>query len=93
MSVLVSSTEVTNPEKLLPIVLSGRSDANIAFTDLRNLLLSFGFSERMRGSHHIYFREGIEEILNLQPLGAKAKPYQVKQVRSVILKYKLGNIE
>jgi len=40
--------------------------------------------------HHIFYKEGIEEILNLQPDGAKAKPYQVKQVRGVILKYKLG---
>lgn len=82
--------QVTRPEKLIPLILGGRSDANIAFNDVRNLLLHFGFSERVRGSHHIYFREGIEEILNLQPLGAKAKPYQVKQVRSIIVKYKLG---
>ena len=32
----------------------------------------------------------MEEILNLQPKGVAAKPYQVKQVRNVILKYKLG---
>jgi hypothetical protein len=49
-----------------------------------------GFEERIRGDHHIYSKEGIEEIINLQPKGAKAKPYQVKQVRFMILKYKLG---
>jgi hypothetical protein len=49
-----------------------------------------GFEERVRGSHHIFTKEGVEEILNLQPKGAKAKPYQAKQVRNVILKYKLG---
>ncbi len=49
-----------------------------------------GMSERIRGSHHIFTKEGIEEILNLQPKGRQAKPYQVKQVRSVILKYRLG---
>ncbi len=38
-------------------------------------------------------KEGIEEILNLQPKGANAKPYQVKQVRNLILKYKLGEGE
>ena len=45
---------------------------------------------RVRGSHHIFFKEGVEEILNLQPRGANAKPYQVKQVRNVILKHKLA---
>lgn len=60
--------QVTRPEKLIPLILGGRSDANIALNDLRNLLLHLGFSERIRGSHHIYFRDGIDEILNLQPL-------------------------
>jgi len=44
----------------------------------------------MKGSRHIFTKEGVEELLNLQPKGAKAKPYQVKQVRRVILKYKLA---
>ena len=48
------------------------------------------FDERIRGDHHIFTREGVEEILNLQPIQRKAKPYQVKQVRAVILKYRLG---
>lgn len=57
---------------------------------LCQLLCRLGFEERVRGSHHIFTKEGVEEILNLQPKGAKAKPYQAKQVRNVILKYKLG---
>ena len=73
--------------KILNKVLSGRADANIPFDDLRNLLKSFGFNERIKGSHHIFFHPDIEEILNLQPKGSKAKPYQVKQVRAIILKY------
>lgn len=77
-------------EKLLQLVLSGRSDANVTFGELRQLLLRLGFSERIRGDHHIYFREGVEEILNLQPRGGMAKPYQVKQVRQVILRYGMG---
>lgn len=71
-------------------VLRGTSDANIRFGDLRGLLLRLGFGERVRGSHHIFSREGVEEILNLQPKGSIAKPYQVKQVRHVILQYRLG---
>jgi hypothetical protein len=78
------------PEKILEKILRGTSDANIPFDGLRRLLKNLGFSERNRGSHHIFFREGVEEILNLQPKGNKAKPYQVKQVRHVILKNCLG---
>jgi len=77
-------------QKTLSLILSGRSDANINFNELLGLLRSLGFDERIRGSHHIFARSGIVEILNLQPKGAKAKVYQVRQVRSVILRYKLG---
>ncbi len=76
-------------EKLLIRVLRGASDANIPFTGLCGSLRFIGFKERIRGSHHIFFKEGIEEILNLQPKGSQAKPYQVKQVRKMILKHGL----
>ncbi|WP_232420173.1 type II toxin-antitoxin system HicA family toxin [Nitrosococcus watsonii] len=71
-------------------ILRGRSDASIGVEELRSLLKSLGFEERIRGSHHIYRRVDIEERLNLQHEGAKTKPYQVHQVRAVILKYRLG---
>jgi hypothetical protein len=77
-------------DKLLDKILSGRSDANIPFDGLCSLLHRFGFKERVKASHHIFSKPGIEEILNLQPRGAEAKSYQVKQVRNLILKYKLG---
>jgi len=70
-------------------ILSGSRDRNLRFKVLRSVLLSFGFSERIKGSHHIFTKPGIEEILNLQPKKDMAKPYQIKQVRNVILKYKL----
>jgi predicted RNA binding protein YcfA (HicA-like mRNA interferase family) len=76
--------------KLLERVLSGRSDANINFNELVGLLQNLQFQERIKGSHHIFNRLGVEEILNLQPKGSKAKPYQVRQVRQLILKYRLG---
>lgn len=77
-------------EKFLRKLLSGLSDKNLRFEDLRKLLIDFGFKERIKGSHHIFFKSGIEEIMNLQPLeNGKAKPYQVKQVRNLVLKYKL----
>ncbi len=80
---------MSKTEKTLNIVLRGTSDANVPFKDICSLLLNLGFSERIRGDHHIYSKEGVEEILNLQPIGSKAKAYQVKQVRTVIVKYKL----
>ena len=78
------------PQKILSLILSGRSDANINFNEMLELLRSLGFVERIRGSHHIFTRSGVIEIINLQPKGAKAKVYQVRQVRSLIIKYKLG---
>lgn len=81
---------MSQQDKLLAKILLGTSDANISFIELCQLLRSLGFNERIRGSHHIFTQEGIEEILNLQPKGSQAKAYQVKQVRAVILKYQLG---
>ena len=81
---------MTQKDKLLSQILGGRSDANVNFNELLSLLRSLGFSERIRGSHHIFAREDVQEIVNLQPKGAKAKAYQVKQVRQVLVKYRLG---
>ncbi len=81
---------MTRFAKLLTRVLRGASDNNISFDELCSLLFQLGFEERVRGDHHIFTKDGVAEILNLQPKGALAKPYQVKQVREVILKYKLG---
>jgi predicted RNA binding protein YcfA (HicA-like mRNA interferase family) len=75
---------------VLSRVLGAESDANIRFNDLRRLLLKLGFAERVKGSHHIFTHAGVAEILNLQPRGHLAKPYQVKQVRTVLVRYKLG---
>ncbi len=77
-------------EKLVQRVLSGTSDNNIGFTELCNLLLSLGFAERIKGSHHIFSKENVEEIINLQPQNGKAKAYHVKQIRTIILHYKLN---
>ena len=74
-------------------ILSGRSDANIRFDDLRRFLLRLGFVERVRGSHHIFRREGVRERINLQRDGSHAKPYQVRQVRQVVLTNRLGGEE
>ena len=69
------------------------ADAAIRFDDLCSLLERMGFEKRIRGSHHLFRKEGVEEKINLQREGGQAKPYQVKQVRTVILKYNLGDTE
>ena len=81
-------------EKLILKLLSATSDKNFEFSELLLLLNKFDFVERhASGSHKIFCKEGIEEIINIQPNGSKAKPYQVKQVRNIFIKYKLLNDE
>ena len=77
-------------DTILIKVLGGRSDANIRFDDICALLRTLGFQERVKGSHHIFSADGVEELLNLQPKGSMAKAYQVKQVRNVIVRYGLA---
>lgn len=79
-------------EDLLARILRGTSDANIAFNDIRQLLRRLGFEERIRGSHHVFRKAGVEEKINLQREGSKAKVYQVRQVRTTILRHKLGEL-
>ena len=55
--------------KTLDRVLWGNADANIRFDDLRAVLSHLGFAERIRGDHHIFHRDSVAEILNLQPRG------------------------
>jgi len=51
------------------------------------MLVHFGFNERIKGDHHIFTHSGIEEIINLQPVHGKAKSYQVRQVRAIMVRY------
>jgi predicted RNA binding protein YcfA (HicA-like mRNA interferase family) len=81
---------MTSDDSVLRLILSGKSDANIAFKDVCRFLEKSGFEERIRGSHHIFRKEGIEERINLQKDGNKAKPYQIKQIRHILFKYHLG---
>ena len=71
-------------------IMSGTNDRNVSFGDLQKALMLLGFTVRIKGDHFIYFRDGVDEIINIQPVGSKAKPYQVKQVRNIILKYRMG---
>jgi predicted RNA binding protein YcfA (HicA-like mRNA interferase family) len=80
-------------DKLLYEIMSGRKDSSISFSDLCKILTLLGFSVRIKGDHFIYFKDGIDEIINIQPKGNSAKAYQFKQVRNIILKYRLGGID
>jgi predicted RNA binding protein YcfA (HicA-like mRNA interferase family) len=81
---------MSNYKTTLQKILSGSADANLRFSDIRNLLLALGFEERVRGSHHLFRKDGVDEKINIQRDGDKAKPYQVRQIRSVLVKYRLG---
>lgn len=80
-------------DKLLAQILGGRADANVGFDALRALLRHLGFEERTRSSHHLFRRAGVEELINLQRDGDKAKVYQVRQVRAILTKYGLTTVE
>jgi len=75
--------------KLYDRIVSGGSDANIPFEQAVNLLKHLRFDERIKGSHHVFTREGVEEITNLQDVGGVCKLYQVRQIRAVLKKYNL----
>lgn len=90
LNAIAVTLAVMGAEKTLERILSGTADAAIRFDDLCQLLERLGFEKRVRGSHHLFRKSGVEEKINLQRAGTNAKPYQVKQVRSVILKARLG---
>lgn len=77
-------------EKLITKILQGKSDSNIAFDDLFGLLHWLGFDERTRGSHHLFRKKGVVERIILQKDKSQAKPYQVSQIREIIVKYGFG---
>ena len=76
--------------KFLMQLVNPAQASNLDFDALVNLLLFLGFDQRVRGSHHIFTKPGLEEIINLQPAADNTvKPYQAKQVRELIIRYEL----
>ncbi len=72
-----------NPRKTLQLILQGSH--NIRFADFVGLVEAFGFRlARTRGSHHIFARRGIPELVNLQNVAGQAKPYQVDQFLKLV---------
>jgi len=54
------------------------------------LVEGFGFMlSRTSGSHHIFTCRGIPELINLQNVKGKAKPYQIRQFLKLVERYDL----
>ena len=81
---------MSKPAKTLAKILGGDSDANIRFEDACGLLGRLGFKLRVGGGHHIFTRAGIETLIDLQPRQGKCKPYQIRQVREVFIKFNIS---
>ena len=81
---------MSKPTKTLAKLLSGDSDASLRFEEVCALLVRLGFGKRIRGSHHIFTRAGIETLIDLQPQQGKCKPYQVRQIREVLTKFNIS---
>lgn len=77
--------------KIRADILSGKSDKNISEEDMRFFLAKIGaIYRRTKGSHIQYSIDNIPELINIQPQNGKIKPYQVKEIRNIVNKYKLG---
>ncbi len=81
---------MSKADKTLEKILSGEADANIRFDDVLSLMPRLGFSLRIRGSHHIFTRPGIEVLIDLQPVHGKCKSYQVRQIREIIRRFNIA---
>jgi predicted RNA binding protein YcfA (HicA-like mRNA interferase family) len=74
--------------KLLEKLLAGSK--NIRFSEATVCARLFGFRlSRTKGSHHIFTHPDVPEMVNLQDVGGKAKPYQVKQLLEIIERHNL----
>ena len=72
-----------NRKKILQKILA--SSKNIRFSDMVNLVQGFGFTlSRTDGSHHIFTRPDIPELVNLQNIKGQAKPYQIRQFLKLV---------
>lgn len=77
-------------QKIYNDIMSGKSDNNIRFSDFRNLIVNLGFEfKNQNGSHIVYYHKEINERVTIQNDGSKAKGYQVRQLRNIIIKHGL----
>ena len=77
-------------EKVYESVISGKSYNNVKYTDFQSLMIDLGFEfMRQKGSHTMYYNNKVNEFMNIQKDGNKAKDYQVKQLRDIIIAHNL----
>jgi len=89
LSQVITNVPSVRSQKLLSQILAG-AVSNVAFDDLIGLLQALGFNEAGgRGSHRVFVRPGVAEILTLQQVRGQAKPYQVRQVVALVRQYNL----
>ncbi len=89
-TIFIGVVKYMKPKKTYDKIMSGDSDNNINFADLQHLLDHMGFQhKKTNGDHFLYFYKNCPEIINIQPIGSKAKGYQIKQIRNFINKNKL----
>ena len=78
-----------NKRKILAKALAGSK--NIRFNEIVALVEAFGFRlSRTSGSHHIFVHPQVQELVNLQEVGGKAKPYQIRQLLGLVERYNLN---
>jgi len=83
---------LTKKRKLLQKALS--SPKNVRFDELVILVEAFGFRlSRVKGSHHIFVHPQVQELVNLQNVGGKAKPYQIRQFLRLVERYNLTMVD
>ena len=75
---------MSREEKLLERLRDPQRDRGWDFDELCVLLRRLGFEMRVSGSHHFFRKSGLPDVINLQPQGGQAKPYQVRQARKVL---------
>ena len=79
---------MTKKQKLIRKLLSGTK--NTSFLEAQTAVEAFGFHlDRISGSHHIYTHPSVPELINLQNVNGKAKPYQIKQFLEIVERYNL----
>lgn len=80
---------MSKKQKLLQQVLN--NSKNVSFKDMVGLVEAFGFIlSRINGSHHIFIHPGIPELVNIQNVKGKAKPYQVRQFLTLVETHNLS---
>ena len=71
-----------------------QSRNNVSFDDFESCILSMGFTKKgVSGSHHTFVKDGVKELINIQCVNGKAKPYQIAQFLRILKHYDIDKEE